>query len=73
VHLSRFVTGRLKLKELSYSFLPDPTSTFSPGRLVVGKVKQMNVKKDKTSRKDQATVDLDMRESKIRINSPLNM
>lgn len=63
VRLSRFVTGRVKLKELSDSFLPDPATMFPPGRLVVGKVKQVHVKKDKMSRKDQVTVDLDMRES----------
>jgi len=62
LRLSRFVEGRTILKELSDSFLPDPTSIFPPGRLVVGKVKGV---KKLSNRKDKkkVSVDLDMRES----------
>jgi rRNA biogenesis protein RRP5 len=61
LRLSRFVEGRVILKELSDSFLPDPTTTFPPGRLIVGKVKE--VKKAGKKSKKTIAVDLDMRES----------
>ena len=62
MRLSRFVEGRVILKELSDSFLPGPTSMFPPGRLVVGKVKQVHQPSNKKGKK-KVTVDLDMRES----------
>ena len=65
VRLSRSVEGRVILKELSDDFIPDPTAMFPPGRLVVGKVK--NVTKSDAKKKGNngltATVDIDMRES----------
>ena len=61
VRLSRFVEGRVILKELSDSFLPDPASMFLPGRLVVGKVKKIS--SSKKSKKCKVNVDLDLRES----------
>ncbi len=64
LRLSRFVEGRVILKELSDSFLPDPGSMFPPGRLVVGKVKKISTSKNsKKSKKSKITVDLDLRES----------
>lgn len=65
VRLSRFVEGRVILKELSDSFLPDPASIFPPGRLVVGKVKEVRTVSNKSNKKGKSkvTVDLDMRES----------
>ncbi len=62
LRLSRFVEGRTILKELSDSFLPDPASIFPPGRLVVGKVKEVKKLSGKRDKK-KVTVDLDMRES----------
>ena len=59
VRLSRNITGRIILKELSDSFIPDPISTFPQGRLVQCKVKQVKIGKGGT------TIDLDMRESSI--------
>ena len=63
LRLSRFVEGRVILKELSDSFLPDPASMFPPGRLVVGKVKQVCTGKDSKKNKNKVTIDLDLRES----------
>lgn len=65
LRLSRFIEGRVMLKELSDSFLPDPVSIFPPGRLVVGKVKKVIMSKDsnKKVKKLRAIVDLDLRES----------
>ena len=65
LRLSRFVEGRVILKELSDSFLPDPSSMFPPGRLIVGKVKEVKKATSKGKKKDKkkVTVDLDMRES----------
>ena len=62
LRLSRLVEGRTILKELSDSFLPDPTAMFPPGRLVVGKVKKVQRVSNKKS-KTNVIVDLDMRES----------
>jgi len=65
LRLSRFIEGRVILKELSDSFLPDPVSMFPSGRLVVGKVKQVHTSSDskKKGKKSRVTVDLDLRES----------
>jgi len=65
LRLSRNIEGRVILKELSDSFLPDPASMFPAGRLVVGKVKKVNSSKDSTkkSRKNKIMIDLDLRES----------
>lgn len=66
LRLSRFVEGRVILKELSDSFLPDPSSIFPPGRLVVGKVKAVKIISNSSNNKNgrkKVTVDLDMRES----------
>mmetsp|Transcript_14359 Transcript_14359/g.28962 ORF Transcript_14359/g.28962 Transcript_14359/m.28962 type:complete len:652 (-) Transcript_14359:181-2136(-) len=69
VRLSRFVEGRVILKELADGFLPDPASMFPPGRLVIGKVKEVrDLPKDSKKGKKfaaKATVDLDMRESTL--------
>jgi len=62
LRLSRFTEGRVILKELSDSFLPDPISMFPPGRLVIGKVKVVKEYGGK-SRKTRKVIDLDMRES----------
>lgn len=65
VRLSRFVEGRIILKELSDDFIPNPSTAFPPGRLIVGKVK--NIKKShKKTKKGIAPitfVDMDLRES----------
>ena len=61
LRLSRFVEGRVILKQLSDSFLPDPASMFPPGRLVVGMVKKVGT--SKKSKKSRTIVDLDLRES----------
>ena len=64
--LSRSVEGKTLLKELSDSFLPDPFTLFSPGRLVVGKIKKIS---EFSKLNKQVTgfvssvVELDMRES----------
>ncbi len=64
LRLSRFVEGRVILKELSDSFLPDPSFLFPPGRLVVGKVKAVKKQtKGNKKAKKNFLVDLDMRES----------
>ena len=65
LRLSRSVEGRVILKELSDSFLPDPSSMFPPGRLIVGKVKEVKkvTSKGKKKGKKKVTVDLDLRES----------
>jgi rRNA biogenesis protein RRP5 len=66
LRLSRNIEGRVILKELSDSFLPDPVSMFPPGRLVVGKVKKISTTKDKRKKSSNKTiVDLDLRESVI--------
>jgi len=62
LRLSRFTEGRVILKELSDSFLPDPMSMFPPGRLVIGKVKVVKESRGKSG-KTRKVVDLDMRES----------
>ena len=41
VRLSRTIEGRILLKELSDSFVPNPMAMLPPGRLVVGKVKSV--------------------------------
>ena len=69
VRLSRFVEGRVILKELADGFLPDPATVFPQGRLVIGKVKEVrhqpsDVKKGKKYTA-KVTVDLDMRESTL--------
>ena len=38
VRLSRFVEGRVLLKNLSDSFIHDPVSMFPTGRLIVGRM-----------------------------------
>jgi len=65
VRISRYVEGRVILKELSDDFIPNPTVMFPPGRLVVGKVKRVTKHdgKQKGNRGLAATVDIDMRES----------
>ena len=64
VRLSRFIEGRIMLKELSDSFIPDPASMFPPGRLVVGKVKKVStVKSKQKSKKNRVLAELDLRES----------
>lgn len=69
VRLSRFVEGRVILKELADGFLPDPAAMFPQGRLVIGKVKEIrHLPKDGKKGKKyspKVTVDLDMRESTL--------
>lgn len=67
LRLSRFVEGRAILKELSDSFLPDPVSMFPPGRLIVGKVKEVKSGKNAKNKngKGKTIVDLDLRESTL--------
>ena len=75
LRLARNIRGRVILKELSDSFLPDPISMFPMGRLVIGKVKQVNFrknpveaangKKGNTTASSEITVDMDMRESSL--------
>ncbi|KAL7554857.1 hypothetical protein ACHAWF_018571 [Thalassiosira exigua] len=64
IRLSRYVEGRVILKELSDSFVPNPVTAFPPGRLVVGKVKGV---RPSDSRKRGSNVlnfvDMDLRES----------
>jgi len=57
VRLSSKTKGRIMIKELSDSFVPDPITAFPQGRLVECKVKQIKTDKDE--------IDLDMRESSI--------
>lgn len=64
VRLSRKVEGRVMLKELSDGFLQNPADSFPPGRLVVGKVKEVKASPRK-GKGPSAVVDLDMRESVI--------
>jgi rRNA biogenesis protein RRP5 len=64
IRLSRAVEGRVILKELSDDFVPNPATMFPPGRLIVGKVK--NIKKSqniKKGNKNVTMVDMDLRES----------
>lgn len=63
VRLSRCVEGRVMLKELSDEYLPNPAASFPPGRLVVGKIKE--VKKIKGKKQSKSLVDFDMRESSV--------
>ncbi len=65
LRISRFIQGRVILKDLSDSFLPDPVAMFPPGRLVVGKVKQVREEKSAKNklRKNIKTVDMNLRES----------
>eukprot|EP00581_Thalassiosira_minuscula_P030960 CAMPEP_0183784830 /NCGR_PEP_ID=MMETSP0739-20130205/66191_1 /TAXON_ID=385413 /ORGANISM="Thalassiosira miniscula, Strain CCMP1093" /LENGTH=2127 /DNA_ID=CAMNT_0026028819 /DNA_START=64 /DNA_END=6447 /DNA_ORIENTATION=- len=66
VRLSRGVEGRVILKELSDEFIPTPSAMFPPGRLIVGKVKnvkQSNNSGKKSNQSASAMVDMDMRES----------
>ena len=63
VRLSRSVEGRVMLKEMSDEFLPNPAAAFPPGRLVVGKVKE--IKENKNNKQVKTIVDFDMRESKV--------
>ncbi len=65
LRISRFIEGRVILKDLSDSFLPDPVAMFPPGRLVVGKVKQVRAEKGTKNRQRKSikTVDMNLRES----------
>jgi len=66
VRLSRTVEGRIILKELSDEFIPNPSAVFPPGRLVVGKVKNIKESNNNAKKKKihlSTMVDMDMRES----------
>lgn len=63
LRISRQVEGRTILKELCDGFLPNPSVSFPTGRLVVGKVKQVNSSSKKIGMK--LAVDVDMRESTL--------
>jgi rRNA biogenesis protein RRP5 len=69
LRLSRNIRGRVILKELSDSFLPDPATLFPMGRLVIGKVKQVHQnlckRKVNTPKGIETTVDIDRRESSL--------
>ena len=69
VRLSRFVEGRVILKELADGFLPDPAAMFPQGRLVIGKVKDIRHQPSDAKKGKKYTakvmVDLDMRESTL--------
>jgi len=63
VRLSRGVEGRVILKELSDDFIPDPSTMFPSGRLVVGRVKSIKASSSKRQSSVVSMVDMDMRES----------
>ena len=65
VRLSRFVEGRVILKELSDDFIPNPSTVFPAGRLIVGKVKDIKESHKKTKKgiTPITFVDMDLRES----------
>jgi len=65
VRLSRLVEGRVILKELSDEFIPNPSTVFPPGRLIVGKVKNIKESHKKTKKgiAPITFVDMDLRES----------
>lgn len=68
VRLSRGIEGRVTLKELCDGYLPDPTSSFPAGRLVVGKVKTVREAPMKVKHGINPVkflVDLDMRDSTL--------
>jgi len=65
VRISSQVRGRIILKELSQDFVPDPVSSFPPGRLIRAKVKSSSCSNSMT------TVDLDMRESSLLENDDM--
>lgn len=69
LRLSRFVEGRVLLKNLSDGFIHDPIAMFPPGRLVVGRVQAVrDIVMNKTKRFSAVThreVDLNLRESSI--------
>lgn len=68
LRLSRNVEGRVTLKELCDGFLPNPAISFPPGRLVVGKVKEVRDTPKKYKNSSSVVkfqVDLDMRESTL--------
>jgi rRNA biogenesis protein RRP5 len=68
VRLARHIEGRATLTELCDGFLPDPTASFPPGRLVVGKIKSINPVQNKSKNSKSSIlfkVDLDMRESTL--------
>jgi len=68
LRLSRNLRGRVMLKELSDSFLPDPANLFQVGRLVIGKVKNVNCKgnpRNANASGAETTIDIDMRESSL--------
>jgi len=65
VRISSQVRGRIILKELSQDFVPDPVSTFPPGRLIRAKVKSSSCSNSMT------TFDLDMRESSLLENDDM--
>ena len=68
LRLARNVEGRVTLKELCDGFLPNPAISFPPGRLVVGKVKEVRDTPKKYKNASSVVkfqVDLDMRESTL--------
>jgi rRNA biogenesis protein RRP5 len=64
LRINRQVEGRAILKELSDGFLPNPSASFPPGRLVVGKVKEIR-KANKVATCCQFVADIDMRGSEL--------
>ena len=67
VRLARQIEGRATLTELCDGFLPNPDTSFPPGRLVVGKIKSISpIAKSKSSKHPaRFKADLDMRESTL--------
>lgn len=64
LRLSRQIEGRTMLKELCDGFLPNPAASFPMGRLVVGKIKDINQMKKKNG-VVKIAADVDMRESTL--------
>jgi len=64
LRLGRQIEGRTILKELCDGFLPNPSATFPMGRLIVGKVKDIQPTTNKT-KGFKFAADLDMRESTL--------
>lgn len=62
LRISRQIEGRATLTELCDEFLPNPSASFPPGRLVAGRVKSVR-KVTKSEVAQRFHVDLDMRES----------
>lgn len=63
VRCSRQIEGRAILKEVCDGFLPNPDVSFPPGRLVIGKIKQIKPSEPSSHNPVAQFIDIDMRES----------